>query len=317
MTDKGRWFRVYARQVEEHAKFAALSTVELGAWTVLRCAAELRDRAIIRDRAEAVLILKRRGTSRPGATLDRLIALALFDVDEAGRIHVHDRADHDRPQYPSDSPEQVAERKRRSRATEDGHEDVTSRDGDSHDTHADVQPQPPNPASANSLQPQPTGAGLPAADDSATLACRMFLNGGRWLGDTEYVEAWDDMDRRYGKEWVRAEIQPSFQRLHSENPKVKPWALKNAVELALAARVRQDELERDRAQSEAAAAERKRLEERAAAATDEEKERASITRRAIGLWIRQRPDVAVPTDFEELKAWLEENEPRNETGAAA
>ena len=152
---------------------------------------------------------------------------------------------------------------------------------------------------------------MPAADDSATKACQLFLNGGRWLGDREYVEAWDDLDRRFSKEWVQAEIQPAYQRLHSENPKVKPWALKQAVELALAAKVRADEIERERAQTEAAMAERKRLEEKAANATAEEKERASITRRAIGLWIKRRPDVAVPTDFEELKAWLEENEPKD------
>lgn len=309
MSDKGRWFRLYALQLRDHRKFRDLSGLEIGAWVTLRSEAELRAGAIITDRAEAVLILKRRRIPRAGAVLDRLVELALFDVDPEGRIHVHDRADHDRPQYPSDSPEAVAERKRRSRVAANGHEPVTSRDEHSHDTHAGVQPQPPNPATANSLQPQPTEAGLPADDDSATEACRLFLNGGRWLGDSEYVEAWDDMDRRFGKEWVRSEIRPAYQRLHSENPKVKPWALKQAVELALAAKVRQDEIERERSQTEAAMAERKRQEERVAAATDEDRERASITRRAIGLWIKRRPDVAVPTDFDELKAWLEQNEP--------
>lgn len=311
MSDKGRWYRIYARQVEEHEKFADLSAVELGAWMALRSAAELRDQATIRDRAEALLILRRRRTPKASAVLDKLLELALFDVDGKGRISVHDRSDHDRPQYPSDAPEKVAERKRKSRATGDSHEDVTTRDGDGHDTHARVQPQPQPQPSANSLPPQPTGAGLPAADDSATEACSFFLNGGRWLEDREYVEAWDDMDRRYGKEWVRNEIRPAFQRLHSENPKVKPWALKQAVEFALAARVRQSEIERERAQADAAAAERKRLEEKAAAATDEEKRRASIMRRAVGLWIKRRPNEAVPTDFDQLEAWLAENEPKD------
>lgn len=310
MSDKGRWFRLYALQLRDHRKFRDLSGVEIGAWVTLRAEAELRAGAVITDRDEAVLILKRRRIPRPRAVLDKLVALALFDVDPDGRIHVHDRADHDRPQYPSDSPEAVAERKRRSRASEDGHENVTTRDGDSHDTHAGVQPQPPNSAPANSQQPQPPGFGLPAPDDSATEACGLFLNGGRWLEDREYVEAWDDMDRRYGKEWVRAEIQPAYQRLHTENPKVKPWALKQAVEFALAAKVRADEIERERAQAEAADAERRRIAERAATATDEERERASITRRAIGLWIKRRPEEAVPTDFDDLKRWLDENEPR-------
>ena len=311
MSDKGRWFRVYARQVREHEKFRPLSALELGAWTALRAEAELRDKAMFPDLEEAALVLKRRRCPNPKAMVQRMVMLRLFDVQDDGTLIVHDRADHDRPLYPSDSPEAVAERKRRSREKDAGHDPVTTRDDDGHDTHAGVQPQPTPTASANSLPPQPTGAGLPAADDSATEACAMFLSGGRWLEDREYVEAWDDMDRRYGKEWVRAEIQPAYQRLHSENPKVKPWALKQAVEFALAARVRQSEIERERAQTEAAAAERKRQEERAAAATEEEKERASITRRAIGLWIKRRPDVAVPTDFEELKAWLAENEPKD------
>ena len=243
--------------------------------------------------------------------VQRMVTLRLFDVEDDGSLVVHDRADHDRPQYPSDSPEAVAERKRRSRQKDEGHEEVTTRDDDGHDTHAGVQPQPTQAATANSQPPQPTGDGLPGADDSATKACQLFLNGGRWLGDREYVEAWDDMDRRYGKEWVQSEIQPSYQRLHAENPKVKPWSLKQAVELALAARVRQDEIERERAQAEAAKADRKRQEEKAAAASEEDKRRASITRRAIGLWIKRRPTDPVPSDFDELAAWLEENEPKD------
>jgi hypothetical protein len=308
VSDKGRWYRIYARQVEEHDKFADLTGVELGAWMALRSAAELRDKATIRDRAEAVLILKRRSISKPAAILDKLILRGLFDVDEKGRITVHDRADHDRPQYPSDSPEAAAERKRRSRAKEDGHEDVPSRDGDSHDTHAGVQPQPSSPATANSPQPQPSG--LPGPDDSATLACRFFLNGGQWLGNEDYILGWEELDRRFG-DWVKPEIQASYTRLHEQNPKVKPWSLLRAVEMALAERARADELEKERAEAEAVKAERKRLEEKAAAATEEDKRRASITRRAIGLWIKRRPNDAVPTDFDQLEAWLAENEPKD------
>jgi hypothetical protein len=313
MSDKGRWFRVYARQVREHEKFRPMSALELGAWMSLRSEAELRDKAMFPDVEEAELVLKRRRCPNPRAMVQRLVARRLFDVLDDGSLVVHDRADHDRPQYPSDSPEAVAERKRRSRQKDESHEDVTSRDGDGHDTHARVQPQPQPPA--NRVQPQPTGAGLPAADDSATEACALFLNGGRWLEDREYVEAWDDMDRRYGKEWVRSEIQPAYQRLYSENPKVKPWSLKQAVEFALAARVRQDEIERERAQTEAAKAERKRLEEKAAAATEEDKRRASITRRAIGLWLKRRPNDPVPTDFGELESWLADNDPDYEAAA--
>jgi hypothetical protein len=311
VSDKGRWFRVYALQVRDHAKFADLTGLELGAWTALRSEAELRTGAVFADREEAVLVLKRRKIPRPAAMLDRLVGLTLFDVDDKGRVTVHDRSDHDRPLYPSDTPEQAAERQRRSRAR---HERVTSRDiahgDDGHDTHVGVQPQPSAPATDNSPSPQPPGAGLPDADDSATLACRFFLNGGSWLGNSEYVEQWEELDRRFG-DWVKPEIPLAYQRLSLDNPKVKPWALVKAVEMSLAERARAEELEKERAAAEAAKAERKRLEEKAAAATEEDKRRASITRRAIGLWIKRRPSDPVPTDFDELEAWLVENEPKD------
>lgn len=147
---RGRWFRVYARQVRQHPKFRDLNVTQLGAWLTLRAEAELRDSACFADRAEAILVLRRRGTPRPAAMLDGLVALVLFDVEEDGRVTVHDRADHDRPNYPSDDPERVRERKREQRSRE-SHESVTSRDGESHDTRARVQPQP----TANSQQPQP------------------------------------------------------------------------------------------------------------------------------------------------------------------
>lgn len=136
--DRGRWYRVYPRSIEEHPKFRSLIGVELGAWTALRSAAELRDRAMIQDRAEAVLILRRRKIPRPAAMLDRLIALALFDADDAGRISVHDRADHDRQKFPSDDPEKVRDRVRRHRVTtgnESGNDDVTTRYINGNDTH--------------------------------------------------------------------------------------------------------------------------------------------------------------------------------------
>ena len=317
MSDKGRWFRVYAVQLRDHPKFKPLSTLELGAWLVLRYEAELRHGAMFADRDDAILVLKRRRTPKPAAMLARLIEARLFDEDEDGRLHVHDRADHDRPQYPSDAPEQVAERKRKSRAAESRHENVTTRDGASHDTHARVQPQPSSPATANSPQPQPSEDGLPDDDDSATLACRYFLNGGAWLGNEDYVQQWEELDRRFGNAWVKGEIPDSYRRLHEQNPKVKPWALLRTVEMALAERARKEELERERAEAEATAAERRRLQEKAAAATEEEKRRATVTRRAIGLWIKRRPTEPVPTDFDELEAWLNENEPKNEPGVAA
>lgn len=126
---RGRWFRVYARQVRQHPKFRDLNVTQLGAWLVLRAEAELRDGECFTDRAEALLILRRRHTPRPAGMLDGLVALTLFDVLEDGRITVHDRADHDRQPYPSDDPEKVRERVRRHRSKDSGNES-----GNDHET---------------------------------------------------------------------------------------------------------------------------------------------------------------------------------------
>jgi hypothetical protein len=326
MSDKGRWFRIYPRQVGEHDKFRDLTAVELGAWTALRCEAELRDQATIRDRAEAVLILRRRKVTRPAATLDRLVALRLFDVDDAGRIAVHDRSDHDQEEH---SPEQRSHRRDHRRVEpEPGCEwCVTEKWDRSASPHGawvargvDVGGNVDSPHSVDvdspskQPQPQPTApatdaesTGLPSEADSATAACRLFVNGGRWLGDSEYVTAWDELDRSYSPEWVKPAIQPAFTDLHARNPKVKPWDLLRAVELRCAERARSEEREREHAAADAARAEAHRLREKAESASEEEKERASIVRRAIGLWIKKRPKEPVPTDFDELREWLTQN----------
>lgn len=154
--------------------------------------------------------------------------------------------------------------------------------------------------------PQLVSDSLPNETDSATFACRSLADGGRWLGDREYVAAFDDMDRRYTPEWVQAAIPVVVADLTARG-KVRAWDLKRLVELKCAERSRQEDNERQRAVMEANAAEAERLRRKAEAATEEEKRRASIMRRAVGLWLKRRPDVAVPTDFEELKAWLKQN----------
>lgn len=326
MSDKGRWYRVYPRQVEEHEKFADLTGVELGAWMALRSAAELRDRATIADRAEAVLVLKRRRVARPGAVLDRLIDLALFDVDGRGRITVHDRADHDQ-----DMPAEQREHRRLHRRAEPEagcawclverwdrsagtHGEWVPDTVDSHRGQSTnpTRGQPQPAASATDTAPAPATApavvpGLPGEDDSATLACRMFVNGGRWLSDSEYAEAWDELDRRYTPEWVRAEIQPAYAELHAGSQRVKPWDLKRVAELRLAERARSEERQREQAQMERDRQMTEEMRAKAVAATEEDKERASIIRRAIKLWIERKPKEPIPTEFDELRSWLEQN----------
>lgn len=333
MTDKGRWFRIYPRQVEKHAKFRDLTGVELGAWMALRSAAELRDRALITDRDEAVLILKRRKIPRAAAVLDRLIGLRLFDVDEEGCIAVHDRADHDADAV---TPEQRDHRRDHRRAepaegcgfclierwdrSEPPHGAWLPRavEVDSPRFHPRGQPQKaapatatePAPATATASTPPRGPDSLPGEDDSATFACRLFVNGGRWLSDSEYTAAWDDLDRRYTADWVRSEIQPAYAAMHASNPKVKPWDLYRSVELRCAERSRSEDRKREQAIADQEREESERLRQKAANATEEDKQRASIVRRAVGLWIKRRPQEPVPTDFDDLKRWLDENEPR-------
>lgn len=149
------------------------------------------------------------------------------------------------------------------------------------------------------------GDALPNETDSATLACRYLPDGGRWLGDREYVAAFEDMDRRYTAEWVQSELQASYATVLEKTGKVRAWDLKRMVELRLAERSRQEETDRQRAIAERARIESEILRAKAENATDEEKERAAIIRKAVGLWMKRRPTEPIPTSFDELKAWLE------------
>ena len=148
---------------------------------------------------------------------------------------------------------------------------------------------------------------LPNETDSATIACRSLMDGGRWLGDTEYVAAFDDMDRRYTAEWVQQEIALAVKDLTARG-KVRAWDLKRFVELRCAERARAEENERQRQIMEANQAESERLRRAAETATEEEKERARLVRRAVGLWARKNPDKPIPEDRDQLAAWLQEQE---------
>lgn len=302
---RGRWFRVYPRMVRQHPKFHDLTGIELGAWTALRSECELRDGAVLADVAEARLILRRRQV--PRRVFDRLVELRLFDVLEDGTVAVHDRADHDRPRYPSDEAEAAAERKRRSRA---GHEPVTTRDISGHDTRARVQPAEPAPA--NSTQPA-AGAGLPAEDDSATFACRRLADGGKWLGDREYTATWDDMDRRYTAAWVQEEIPAACEAIIAKTGKVRAWDLKRMVEMRCAERARLEEKRRQEGIVAAQAAEAERLRREAQEATPEQRELRDLTKTALAIWRRQGASGKVPTDREGLRRYIAEQQ----NGAAA
>jgi len=163
-----------------------------------------------------------------------------------------------------------------------------------------------NPLSSPQSKEGGPGETIPGESDTATIACRSLMDGGRWLGDREYVTAWEDLDRRYTAEWVRDAIQPAVAELTAKG-KVRAWDLKRLVDLRCAERSRTEENERQRRVADAARLESERLRAAAEAATEEERQRASIMRRAVGLWIKRKPTEPVPTDFDALASWLEQN----------
>ena len=147
---------------------------------------------------------------------------------------------------------------------------------------------------------------LPSESDSATLACRQLFDSGKWLGDREYVAAWEDMDRRYTPEWVQTEIAPAFGACLEKRGKVLPWDLKRMTEQRLAERARSEQREREEA-------ERRRFEGQATRQTiepmtEEEREKQGLFKRAIDIWRQRGMRGRVPEDVDELRAWLAANE---------
>lgn len=105
-----------------HPKFLGLTAAERGTWLVALLLADIAHPDPV---YEAAVLEK-----CPDATFDRLYDRGLLEVDGiVGAFYVHDL----KHVYPSDTPEQTAERKRRQRARS---RDVTS-GHDSHDSHVD------------------------------------------------------------------------------------------------------------------------------------------------------------------------------------
>ena len=316
---RGRWFRVYSRQVRQHPKFRDLNATELGVWMALRAEADLRTEAAFADETEALFILRRRRTPKPVVMLERMIELRLFDRHDDGSIAVHDREENDRQTYPSDDPEETRKRKAAERERKASEKEPT-RDSDPSRTasrgvtnghepraHAPSQPASSPQPSTNSRQPADAQAGepiindLPDASDPVTEACRYLPNGGEWLSDDDYRVAWTDLVRRFGKEWVLEAIPKGYQDCIKRG-KVRPWDLKRFTEWHLAQRNRADELAEEKARADQIAAEaeahRRAIEE----ATPEDRERAKLQKKAIRLGLELGLDV--PTDPEEVRKFV-------------
>lgn len=298
---RGRWFRVYARQIRDHDKFRTLTVVELGAWTALRAEAELRDSAIIPDRAEAVLLLRRRKTPRPASVFDRLIELRLFDVDDRGRIVVHDRQDHDRPEYPSDDPEKVRERVRKHRQKEEGNESNESSNELGNDSL-----QNSNDTHAGAL------LGLGAVSDSLSDS----EGGPGGLPDgwdaPDAVVAYHEVTNRYPSgpviDWLNRlsddhpeeAIAATLAKCYAADPNLGTLLSRTEAELKL------DQHRRNKADERARAKAQKKLEEpfrrQEREATPEERERAKLQQQAIRIGLSM--GIEVPTDAEEVRKFV-------------
>lgn len=292
---RGRWFRVYSRQVLQHDKFRDLSHAELGAWLDLRAAVDLIDEPLA-DRTEAVLRLRRR-TKSPAKLLNRLIECRLIDVLDDGRLAIHDLDDHD-GRAPSDDPERIRERVARHRASRNGVTsplpvtDVTALRGDREEKRGDADAD----AAARLL-------GLNGEDDPLTVICSLIQSASP-IEDKEFRAKVDDQTRRYGKEWVTAAYRQAYADAIEAGNRPRQWDLRKAAEVHLAAWTRAEELRQVEAQHAAEMAER---EQAMKPVSPEEQERQELTRKAVGVWIRGGRKGDVPEDVDGLRSWLAVN----------
>lgn len=306
---RGSWFRVYARQVRQHPKFHALTLDEMGGWLVLRSECELLDGNPITDRDEALLILRRHKARHPVALLDKLLEVRLLDITDDGGYAIHDRQDHDRQKYPSDEAEETRKRKaaeRERKAKEDASRDVTNESRvESRDVTTPAQARA-EPAYESASEPAYEGGQDDPSKDPLTVICHLIGYWPKPADHQEYKVAVEEMARRYGEAWTLEAIPQAYALLVPRG-RVRHWDLKRRAELILGERARSEELAIREADQERARKEREDIAAKQAVQSEEERERASLIRRAVKLWTHNKPDEPVPTDFDELRLWLEQN----------
>lgn len=297
---RGRWFRVYARQVRQHPKFRDLNVTQLGAWLVLRSEAELRDGACFTDRAEAILTLRRRHTPRPAAMLDGLVALTLFDVGTDGTLTVHDRQDHDRSTFPSDDPEKVKERVRKHRQkkaeTTDGN-DETNRYEESNDS---PRARAHSGAGADSVSTSDSdggsgGDGVPDDWDAPDAVVAYNEVTGRYPSQ-KVIEWLNRMSNDHPDEAIARVLGEQYA--DDDNLGTLLSRTDTALKLDQHRRNKADERARARAKALGEAPHRQKERE----ATPEERERAELQRQAIGIGLKM--GVKVPTDPAEVRKFV-------------
>lgn len=77
----------------DHAKWMELTWAERGKWIVVRALAERQPTDDFKDRQYLSILLKKEGDEDPGATIDRLVEVRMLDVQDDGRISIHDIAE--------------------------------------------------------------------------------------------------------------------------------------------------------------------------------------------------------------------------------
>lgn len=297
---RGRWFRVYARQVRQHPKFRDLSLLEIGAWTALRAEAELRDGAVFPDRDEALLVLKRRSVARPGPLLDALVRNGLFDLRDDGSIAVHDREEHDRPKYPSDDPEKVKERvarHREAKGNEPGNDPVTS---------------PVTNGNESLARGPAAGAGAGADSASSSEAVTETSRAREPWDEPDAATAYHQVTGRFPSErvmeWLNRlsddhpeeTISAELARQYAAEPNLGTLLSRTENELKLDAHRRAKADERARAKAQAAIEKPHREKEREA--TPEEREQAKLWQQAIRIGLKL--GLEVPKDLEEVRKFV-------------
>ena len=311
---RGGWFRVYSRQVVQHEKFRGLSHAELGAWLDLRAAVDLLGGMPMADRTEALLRLRRR-TRNPSKLLDRLIGVRLLDVLPDGGIAIHDLDEHDR-RTASDDPARIRERVARYRK-KDGNgvtsETVTA-------LHRNDVTKPPRARAEQSRAETDTEAeaepdadaaarllGVNGSSDPLTIICGLVMSA-KPIEDAEYRTKVDAQTRRFGKEWVTAAYRQAYADMVAENRRPRQWDLSRIAEVHLAEWTRAEELRQVEAQHQREEAEREARRAASVELSDDDRERQSLIRRAVGIWVRGGRKGTVPEKVDELRAWIADNE---------
>lgn len=122
-----RWYRVLGPQLVSDVRWLRLSMAERGAWiTLANLAAGKEPPGVLASEEEAELLLQREGGDEAAATVARLLAVGMLEIEGAGEIGFGVGIDWTaRP--PSAEPERVRDRVARHRERQSGNDSASLR----------------------------------------------------------------------------------------------------------------------------------------------------------------------------------------------